>query len=158
MCQVRELDGELLTGVFRNLVPETGHMSCPNSSLFSVFSFFSAIVVGAVKSLGKQLSFGSVLNLRVGQLSTSKLAEFRRADYICCWLRLHPTVKSAKPWNSGQRSWESPLRRCSLALEEPAVSFGAFSENLTAAQNSFLLSLVGVKNVSSSQSHRGIVT
>lgn len=48
--------------------------------------------------------------------------------------------------------------RCSLALEETAVSFGAFSENLTAVQNNFGLNLVGVNNVSSSQSHRGIFT
>lgn len=41
---------------------------------------------------------------------------------------------------------------CSLVLEETAVSLGAFSENLTTVQNNFVLNLVGVKNISSSQS------
>lgn len=51
-CQVRELDRELVTGVFRNLVPETGHMSRPNFSLLSYFSFFSAMLLeGDVKML-----------------------------------------------------------------------------------------------------------
>lgn len=47
---------------------------------------------------------------------------------------------------------------CSLVLEATAVSFGAFSENLAAVQNNFVLNLVGMNNVSSSQSHRGIFT
>ena len=47
---------------------------------------------------------------------------------------------------------------CSLVLEETAISFGVFSENLTTVQNNFALNLVGMNNVSSSQSHNGIFT
>lgn len=62
LCQVRELDRELVTAVFRNLVPETGYMS-KFLSFFLTSASFLQCYQRAVKNLGKQLSFGYMLNL-----------------------------------------------------------------------------------------------
>lgn len=51
LCQVRELDRELVTGVFRNVVPETGYMS-KFLSFFLLQLLFCNVIRGLLKIWG----------------------------------------------------------------------------------------------------------
>lgn len=58
---------------------------------------------------------------------------------------------------NGTEHWAARTAHLGIAQQCRAVTvpFGALSVNLTTVQNTCVLNLVGLNNVSSSQSHRG---